>query len=133
VYVAGEDMKDGDGQEYQLSRGAVKALGRIWHPRRKFIFRADMSVSEATFGNRIERDFKRILAVAGVARSRRRGLTLWHKLRRSTATQLAAQDGIAAATKLLGHSTEVVTAKYVDKSLLPKRDVSAILPAIAAG
>jgi integrase len=132
LYVAGEDMKDGDGQEYQLSRGAVAAVGRIWHPRRKFIFWCDLSVSEAAFANRVERDFKRILAAAGVARSRRRGLTLWHKLRRSTATQLAAHEGIAAATTLLGHSTEVVTAKYIDKSLLPRRDAADVLPKLVA-
>jgi integrase len=131
LYVAGEDMKDGDGQEYQLSRGAVQALGHIWAPRRKFIFRCDLSVTEQTFANRVERDFKKILVAAGVARSRRRGLTLWHKLRRSTATAIAASEGIAAATTLLGHSTEVVTTKYIDKSLLPKRDVTKVLVPLA--
>jgi site-specific recombinase XerD len=133
LYVAGEDMKDGDGQDYQLSRGCIKAVGRIWHPRRKFIFRCDLSLTEGAFAHKIERDFKRILEAAGVARSRRRGLTLWHKLRRSTATAIAAQEGIAAATKLLGHSTEVVTTKYIDKSQLPKRDVTEILPRLHVG
>jgi integrase len=130
MYICGEEMKDRDGQEYQLSRGAVKALGRIWHPRRPFIFRCDLSVTEPTFGNRVERDFKRILAAADIAPSRRRGCSLWHKMRRSTATQVAAisEAGIAAASKLLGHDTERVTTAYIDTSKLPRRDVTTILP-----
>jgi integrase len=130
LYVDGQDMKDGDGQEYQLSRGTVRALEQIWQPPRKFVFRTDLSINDKAFGNMVGRDFKKILAAAGIQPSRRRSLHLFHKMRRSTATKVTAELGIAAAAALLGHSTEYVTKRYIDKSLLPGRNVTDVLPTL---
>lgn len=128
VYIAGADMKDHDGQGYQLSHGAVQAIGRIANPRREFLFYTDQSVKVAAFANRVDRDFKKIIAAAGLDPGRGRGLNLLHKIRRTAATQIAIRSGIAAAAMLLGHDSEYVTIRYVDKTQLPRRDGGSHLP-----
>lgn len=131
LFVGGEAMKNKRGQEFQLSRAAVQALSKIRRPRRQYVLRCDESVGLPAFCNRIGRDFKQILADARIRPSRRRGLNFWHKIRRSTATRIAATEGVAAASNLLGHSSEYVTGRYIDPTLLPRRDVTAILPQIS--
>lgn len=128
VYIAGADMKDHDGQGYQLSRSAIKAIGHIASPPREFLFYTDQSVKVEAFGHRIARDFKRIIAAAGLDPGRGRGLNLFHKIRRTAATQLAIRSGIAAAATLLGHDSEYVTSRYVDRTQLPQRDGGSQLP-----
>ena len=66
LYVADENMKDAERAEYQLSRGTVSAREQIWQPPRKFVFRADLSINDKAFGNMVGRDFKTILAAAGI-------------------------------------------------------------------
>jgi hypothetical protein len=74
------------------------------------------------------RDFEKILAAADIQPSRQRSLCLFHKMRPSTVTKVTAEIGIAASAALLGHSTEYVKKRYVDKPLLPGRNVTDVLP-----
>lgn len=132
LYVRGEDMKDAEGQEYELSPLAVQAISRIMPPPRTYLFRSDDSVRAEAFANRITRDFRKIVASAGVRPSRSR-LGLFHKIRRTTATRLAAVCGMSAVASLLGHSTEYVSTRYVDRSQLPRRGAADVLPPLQSG
>jgi integrase len=73
------------------------------------------------------------ITVSTWTRSRRRRLSLWHRIRRTSATHVAARSSIAAASMLLGHTSEYVTERYIDRRQLPKRDVTAILPDLSEG
>lgn len=54
---------------------------------------------------------------------------LWHKIRRTAATYVARKHGIAAAQRLLGHSSPAITiAHYIDERMLDDLDVSDCLP-----
>lgn len=54
---------------------------------------------------------------------------MWHKIRRTHATQVAAARGIATAQKMLGHSSARVTERYVDPSQIPRERATEILKA----
>jgi integrase len=126
IYSRAASMKNLRGQPYQIGADACEAIGRIWLPERELLY--PMSSEHILY-----QDFRLILAAAGVPPSRRKGLNLFHKMRRTTSTHVTAAAGIAAASDLLGHSDRYVTQRYVDPRQLSARDVRTILPAIAAG
>jgi integrase len=47
---------------------------------------------------------------------------LWHKIRRTFATQVHASGGLAMAQTLLGHSSADVTMRYIDPRQAPKNN-----------
>jgi integrase len=53
-----------------------------------------------------------------------------HKLRRSCATAIAAEQGIGAAQSILGHRSMAVTERYIDPTKLPGADFTRVLPAL---
>ena len=62
---------------------------------------------------------KRILTRAGLPTSER---DLWHKIRRTFATQVNAKAGIAMAQTLLGHSSPAITQRYIDPTQCPENN-----------
>jgi hypothetical protein len=69
---------------------------------------------------------KQILQRAGLPDGR---IHLWHKIRRTTATELTIKEGIEAARKHLDHSAESVTRRYLDPRRLDEtKHSAAILP-----
>lgn len=52
---------------------------------------------------------------------------MWHKIRRTHATQITAKKGIAVAQKMLGHSSSKVTERYVDPTQVPRDRATEIL------
>lgn len=69
--------------------------------------------------------YKQILRRAGLACTRR---DLFHKLRRTFATFLAAERGIMAACEWLGHSHVSVTWRYIDKRFMKGPRLADTLP-----
>lgn len=127
LFVDGENMKNRHGQMFQLGQEAIAAIEQIWMPPRMLLF-----PSHHTHGT-ISKHFGELLVAAGIPPSRRRGLSKFHKIRRSVATEIAARAGQGAASSLLGHSSSYVTARYIDPSKLPGHDVTKILPSLVAG
>lgn len=76
-------------------------------------------------GDHLRREFKLILAAAGLSYRRE---DLFHKLRRTTATLLAAAAGEAAAQHQLGHSHISVTRRYFDERRLNRVHAADVLP-----
>ena len=59
---------------------------------------------------------RRLLNQAGLPSGTR---DLWHKIRRTFATQVCGSGGIAVAQSMLGHSSVAVTKRYIDPSQMP--------------
>lgn len=122
LFVDGENMKNGCGMTFRLPDEAIAAVQKIWLPQREFLFDCEQSISM------VHKHFGHIVQAAGIPSGRRKNLAKFHKLRRSVATELASVAGVAAASMLLGHSSAVVTGRYVDPARLKAHDVTAILP-----
>ncbi len=119
--VPGRSMKNRRGQKFALGPDAVEAIKRIWLPERDLLF--PWPLGRDQLGDHLIR----IINAAGVARGERKGFNLFHKLRRSTATEAAIHGGMTAAMELLGHSTVAMTERYVDPSMLPSKDTTRFL------
>lgn len=75
------------------------------------------------------RTFDRILKVAEVPPSTRKGLNKFHKIRRTVATAAYEAGGVAAAAALLDHSDPNVTlTHYVDGRARKDNDATLVLP-----
>ncbi len=120
-------LKNGVAKRVRVGRDALDALGAISGPPRRRVFEWRHNPK------RLDSEFRSLLAAAGVAPSRRRNLNLFHKLRRTAATHAAIRSGLAVVCDLLGHSERYVTERYIDTSLLPGHDATAILPSLTDG
>jgi integrase len=124
VYVPGENMKTGRAQNFHLGADALEAIGQIWLPRRELLF-------ESCWGVRTMTDhLAEIFKAAEIRPSRRKGMHLFHRLRRTTATFVAAGSSVAVASALLGHSERAVTMRYVDPSKVGAPRLDGILPTL---
>jgi integrase len=127
LYVPGENMKNRHGQMFQLGADAVAAIENIWLPQRLLLFPSQHHAGT------LSKHFAQIMDAAGLKPGRRKGLSKFHKIRRSVATEIAARAGCAAASSLLGHSGSYVTQRYLDPTRMPGHDVTKILPSLSAG
>ncbi len=127
LYVPGESMKNRQGQMFAIGKDAIDAIDSIWLPKRLLLF--PTPIGERT----LYRHFEQLLTAAEIPPSRRKGLSKFHKIRRTVATEVAARAGTAAASSLLGHSSEYVTARYIDPSKIPGKDMTKILPPLLVG
>jgi integrase len=117
-------MKNKRGKRFRLGEDAVAALRVIWQPKRELVFPQPFA-ELSTMGDHLGL----IVAAAGVPPGRHAaGLNRFHMIRRSTATAAAIAGGEAAACELLGHSSGVVTARYLDPAQLPGHDATRFLP-----
>lgn len=121
--VPGKFMKNRQGKKFRIGADGVAALAAIAHYPRQKLFPWEFA-TPAPF----DRHFHRLLDYAGIPPSTRLGPNLLHKLRRSTATIVAAKKGLAEAAALLGHSNVEVTRRYIDPSKLPGADATEFLP-----
>lgn len=122
LHVPAERMKNRCAQTFALLPEAVAAAAKIWLPEERELFFPHRSV----WG--IDKHFRKLLKAADLSRGERRGLSQFHKLRRSTATAIASRAGIAAASALLGHSDTYVTKRYVAN--VGVANVQRILPSL---
>lgn len=70
-------------------------------------------------------EYKRLLVQAGVAGDRSHGMYAW---RRTCATAVAKVAGIASASRQLGHTSEAMTRRYIDPTLLGDSSAVDVLP-----
>jgi integrase len=123
LYVPGSQMKNARGKIFHLGPDAVAAIREIYDANRERLFPfTDVRVLSTHFGL--------ILKAAGVPPSRC-GNNQFHKLRRTTITHTAVLAGMQAAITLAGHSSGIVTERYLDPSFLPNHDARVWLPTIA--
>jgi integrase len=127
LYVPGESMKNRQGQLFALPAEVVRAIRKIMPPERELLFECPVQP------NTVSKHFKALLGAAGIRPGRHQRLNLFHKLRRTTCTELAARASTALASSLLGHSDEYVTARYIDPTRAKAHDVTKILPRLAVG
>lgn len=125
--VPGDCTKTGVGGQHKLGAACLAAMAALdaYAPNRTMLF---------PWPHRLEyfgRPLRRIVAVAGIAPSTRRVATLWHKLRRSHATHLAAAAGLHAAANSLGHSSAELTRRhYIDPRFMPGQNATELLPSL---
>jgi len=124
IFAPAEIQKDREDQVKKLHPQTLESLRRIILPKRELIFPED------TMSSRYNR-FRSILKRAKLPHGRS---DLFHKIRRTTATQAARFFGTAMASDYLGHSTQAITKKsYLDPTQLPEQDLLACLPRPAEG
>jgi integrase len=124
VTAAGDTYKTGKGQRYLLPQEATLAVAEILQPARERLF------AWSTGRREFHKDFRKILAVADVSPSTRRRATQTHRIRRTIATEVAAEHGAEAAARLLGNTPEVCRKHYIDPTRAGYSTVAAALPPI---
>lgn len=120
LFVPAANQKQNADQQFRLSTETLAAIREIWLPERHYLF-----PWKAKDIRGIWHDYGDILERAGLESGPR---DKFHKLRRTTATHIAAAAGFAAACHQLGHSSETITRGYVDPRFTSKHDVANILP-----
>ena len=101
-------------QVFGLSDQTLEALKAVCDPQRAWIFPWPYDRSQPGW-RALTRRLKRILTRAGLPNSK---IHLWHKVRRTTATELTIASGLNAAKEHLGHSSDRVTKRYIDRRRL---------------
>jgi integrase len=117
--VRPEDQKQNAEQQFRLSAETLAAIREIWLPERRLLF------AWSRERKRIWIDYGEILKRAGLSCTNK---DKFHKIRRTTATHIAATAGIAAACHHLGHSSEAMTKRYIDPRFTQTRDGVDFLP-----
>lgn len=106
VRIPAERMKNLCEQTFFLHDQTIEAILDSLPPRRQQLFPWPFRHQRALYGR-----FRRILKRAGLPSSSR---DMFHKLRRTCATQLARHVGEAAAIQQLGHRTMTTIRAYID-------------------
>lgn len=101
-------------QVFGLSDQTLEALRSVYDPSRAWIFPWPYDRTQPGW-RALTRRYKRILQRAGLPAEK---LHLFHKIRRTTATELTIASGLAAARDQLGHSADRVTKRYIDRRRL---------------
>jgi integrase len=117
--VPAEIMKNRTEQRFYLHADTVAAIEAIREPARERLF--PWPWHKRTLYKR----FQRILRRAGLPAGRR---DLFHRLRRTSATHLAAAVGLEHACRHLGHSGLGVTMGYIDPTMMPVVRAGDVLP-----
>lgn len=113
-------MKNRRGKRIKLPESVLEALKRIEKPVRQFIFQTPWKDDASLY-----RKMDVILIRAGLPTGKRQKL---HKVRRTTATLVAAHSGIHAAMAMLGHSEAYVTERYIDTTKMPDYQAMTFVP-----
>ena len=124
IVVRAEFQKTGEDRIYPLTPEAARAIGLHFDPNRELVW--PWPFSPEYFWKR----FRGYVTEAGLMPTRR-GLDLFHKLRRSHVTYLAATAGLEAARRSAGHTDARLTrASYIDPRILPNDPGISALPTI---
>jgi integrase len=118
--VPAERMKNGIEQWFRLSDQTIAAILATLPPARSTLFPFTFRNDSAIYTR-----FRVILRRAGLPFTSR---DMFHKIRRTTATHIAAQAGKAAAIRQLGHQDESCINRYIDPSQLSEHDGAKHLP-----
>ncbi|MGH7140114.1 MAG: tyrosine-type recombinase/integrase [Pirellulales bacterium] len=97
-----------------LSDQTLEAIRAISDPARGYLFPWPFGRAKRDWRT-LRTRYKSILQRAGLPKSK---IHLFHKVRRTTATELVLAGGLAAAREHLGHSAESVTKRYIDRRRL---------------
>lgn len=119
IFVPAESQKQNADQNFRISEDTVEVIRAIWQPPRKFL------LPWPWHPDKIWVDFGKILEAAGLPSTSR---DKFHKIRRTTATQIAVRDSLEGAARQLGHSSEAMTKRYIDPRFMQSRDSTEILP-----
>ncbi|MGE0757858.1 MAG: tyrosine-type recombinase/integrase [Pirellulaceae bacterium] len=126
VVFRAEHVKTGRDETFAISEDTTAAVRTIYRPGRELLFGDWRSDRSQMSWPALTKRYRRILHRAGLPAGRR---DLFHRVRRTTATQLAKTVGNVEAAQLLGHSSPVLTeAAYIDSSQIKRRTPADILP-----
>lgn len=112
IYMRPEIQKQRRGQRLALHAQTVAVLRSAWSDERELVWPWPLG------RNSLYLHFRRLVESAGVE-TWRGGGSLWHRVRRSTASYLAAAGG--DPTFQLGHSAASVTRRYLDPRICRAR------------
>ena len=120
LVVPAENQKQKVEQRFMLPEQTIGAIRKIWLPSRKLLF------WWPGHSRRVWVHFHKIVTRAGLPNGRR---DKFHRIRRTTATQIARVAGIDAAARQLGHSGINMTRRYIDPTgANADHDATAMLP-----
>ncbi len=118
LIIRGEHTKQGRDVCHKLHADTIAALDAL--PEHEFMFPWPYNKRA------IWLEYKKLLRVAGLPCGRR---DLFHRLRRTSATHLAAVAGIEAAEKHLDHTTHGLAVRsYIDQRFMPVVQAADIMP-----
>jgi integrase len=119
LFVPAEHQKQNADQSFRLANDTLAAIDATAPASRDRLF--PYSGERQT----LYRRFRRIIRRAGLPDGPR---DLFHKIRRTSASHLAAEAGDEAARRQLGHSSGRVTAAYLDPKICGLRTGAELLP-----
>lgn len=126
VDAAGETFKTGKGQRYILPPEAIVAVAEIIQPPRELLF------ARPDDRQNFHKELGKIFAAADIRPSTRRSMNKGHRIRRTIATEIAAEHGVEAAARLLGNTPDVCRKHYIDPTRSGYSTVAASLPPLLA-
>ncbi len=120
-YLRAEFQKQKADQFFVVGEDCLQAIRRIKLPHRELVWPWDAS------RRTLFRKFSEIVKKAGVPPAKGAG-TLFHRIRKSTASYVRASGG--DATSQLGHSSSAVTARYYDPRIVGAHNATSAMPAV---
>ena len=118
--VPAERMKNNCEQFFRLSDHALQAISDASTPSRERLFPWPFKHHRSLYGR-----WRVILKRAGLPAARR---DMFHKIRRTTASQIAMLAGEFAAVQQLGHRHASTIKKYIDPRFTANHDSARLLP-----
>lgn len=117
--LRGECAKTGAEQYARFSQQTADVMAKHWDASRPFVWPWPHSLKE------LRERYRWIVQQSGVRPDRSKMMYAW---RRTCATQVARIVGVSAAQRQLGHSSEAMTRRYIDPTLLSESTAADILP-----
>jgi integrase len=118
--IPAETQKQKADQTFMLHSSTLEILREV-KPRGGFVFYWPLDKTALYI------KFRQIIEKAGLPTSKGTG-TLFHKIRKTTATMVADKLGDAAASAYLGHSCMQVTERYLDPTKIHRIQAVDVLP-----
>lgn len=125
ILARAEDGKDKQDQRIDLLPQTIEALRNLNFGRLPRVFDDWPYDRGGDQWKTLNKYLRAILTHAGLPTTAK---DLWHKFRRVFATYITASSSIETASKLLGHSSVVVTRRYLDAKKLTSPQVRDLLP-----
>jgi len=124
IIVRAENQKTNEDRLYRLTEDATRSIASHYSTRRELVWPWPFTPKH------LWASFRKHVDAAGLRSSRRR-MSLFHMIRRSHGSYLAAEAGLEAARRSLGHSDARLTlASYIDPRVAGDQTVVDALPSL---
>ncbi len=124
IIFRAETQKQNADQVFHVHAQTRGLIERNWHDQ-EMLFPWPLDTDSHAQWQALRRNYRRILIDAGLPHDR---YSMFHRLRKTTASLYAAQVGELEASSQLGHSSLEITKRYLDPTLMGRKTAADVLP-----